>query len=321
MGKKFNKIRILLRILLKTAEILGGFISPFFINHQKVKRLKNINYKESDEKALLDLYLPIHQTSNPMPLLLFIHGGGFSFFSKDSHAAVASKLAEKGCVVFSINYRLAPQFPFPAGLSDSLFAYDYLLKNAEKYNGDLNKITVIGESAGGNFSLSLCLYLYGIADFKTSEPLPELKNIEKNLKPKHAIIHCGHLEVSSTERYFKSEFSYLTQQRVQQVFEEYLPDYKKENEKEFELANPLTTLEKLDFKNNENLFNDFPKVFIPVGSKDPVKGDSYRLENVLKKLNISHLLKTYEGETHAFYALVMREKAKECIEDIFHFIG
>lgn len=94
--------------------------------------------------------------------LLYIHGGAYFWGSINSHRYVIWRLARKmGGRAFSINYRLAPQYPFPCGLADALAAYVYLIRpppGAKHRPVDPAKITLSGDSAGGGLVLALlCL--------------------------------------------------------------------------------------------------------------------------------------------------------------------
>jgi len=97
-----------------------------------------------------------------MRCLLYIHGGAYFWGSTNSHRYVIWRLARKmGGRAFSINYRLAPQYPFPCGLADALAAYIYLIRpppGAKHRPVDPAKITLSGDSAGGGLVLALlCL--------------------------------------------------------------------------------------------------------------------------------------------------------------------
>ncbi|GAA5832209.1 hypothetical protein JCM11251_004280 [Rhodosporidiobolus azoricus] len=97
-----------------------------------------------------------------MPVILAIHGGGYFFGSINTHRYVYWRLARKtGGRVFAVEYRLAPQYPFPCGLHDCLSAYLYLIRpppGAKHRAVDPAKITLCGDSAGGGMSLALlCL--------------------------------------------------------------------------------------------------------------------------------------------------------------------
>src|SRR5215472_5274359 len=94
--------------------------------------------------------------ANARRAILYIHGGGFVGGSPSNPRALTWRLAVRpGCTVFAIDYRLAPENPFPAGLNDCVTAYRELLKSGYEPHG----LAVGGDSAGGNLSLALALNL------------------------------------------------------------------------------------------------------------------------------------------------------------------
>ncbi len=99
------------------------------------------------ERNKLDLYLPAG-ADHPLPVVVWIHGGGWRAGSKDRCPAVG--LLRKGFAVASVNYRLSQHAPFPAQIEDCKAAIRWLRANAKKYNLDPNHIGVWGGSAGGH---------------------------------------------------------------------------------------------------------------------------------------------------------------------------
>ncbi len=90
------------------------------------------------------------------PLLIFIHGGGWMFGDLDSHDAACRHLVvSAGCAVAAIDYRLAPEHPFPAALDDCQAAVEWLLNQTAKLGFDADRIAVGGESAGANLAAVL----------------------------------------------------------------------------------------------------------------------------------------------------------------------
>ena len=94
-------------------------------------------------------------------LIIHIHGGGWVAMSSSSHESYLRKWTnETDCPIISIDYRLAPEFPYPCALDDVWQAYNWIIKNAsEEFNINLNKIILVGDSAGGNLALGLVLLL------------------------------------------------------------------------------------------------------------------------------------------------------------------
>jgi acetyl esterase len=91
------------------------------------------------------------------PLLVFLHGGGWVVGSLDSHDNTCRFLAEtSGARVLSVDYRLAPEHPFPAGALDALAAFDYAVAHAEEFGADPGLVAIGGDSAGGNLAAVVC---------------------------------------------------------------------------------------------------------------------------------------------------------------------
>ncbi|MCA8930007.1 MAG: alpha/beta hydrolase, partial [Alphaproteobacteria bacterium] len=99
----------------------------------------------------LRIYTPKGQ--GPFPLMVFFHGSGFVLCTLDTHDGMCRHLADGiGCVVVSVDYRLAPEHKFPAGPDDCLAATRWAAANAAALNVDAGRIMVAGDSAGGNMA-------------------------------------------------------------------------------------------------------------------------------------------------------------------------
>jgi acetyl esterase len=94
----------------------------------------------------------------PGPLALFFHGGGMVRGDLDSHDAVCRFLAEEaGVRVLSVDYRLAPEDPFPAAVDDAWAAYEWVSEHAAEYGADPARLAVAGDSAGAYFAAATAI--------------------------------------------------------------------------------------------------------------------------------------------------------------------
>ena len=109
---------------------------------------------EDGQNLLLDIYRP--PTTGLHPALVMIHGGGWAAGDKSGDKDIATNLAGRvGFVCFSINYRLAPKYPYPAAVLDSARAVRWVRAHAADYGVDPNRVAAWGGSAGGHLVLML----------------------------------------------------------------------------------------------------------------------------------------------------------------------
>ena len=97
---------------------------------------------------------------NPDVRLLYLHGGGFVSGSSEFYLALAGRIAAAArCVVLLPDYRLAPEYPFPAGLEDCIHAYEWLRASGPNGPGRARATFIAGDSAGGGLTLATLLAL------------------------------------------------------------------------------------------------------------------------------------------------------------------
>ncbi len=95
--------------------------------------------------------------ARPFPVILYLHGGGWCFGSPSSFRKVGMTFAANGVLAVMLDYRLAPEHPFPAALDDIRQAVDWIRRQVARYGGDGSSIAVGGDSAGGNLALAAAL--------------------------------------------------------------------------------------------------------------------------------------------------------------------
>jgi acetyl esterase len=99
-------------------------------------------------------YRPSRSQSSPAPLLVYLHGGGFALGNLDTHDHLCRSLCQgAGVHVLSVEYRKAPEFPYPAPTTDALAAFRYAQEHASALGADPTRVAVGGDSAGANLAI------------------------------------------------------------------------------------------------------------------------------------------------------------------------
>jgi acetyl esterase len=115
------------------------------------------------------VYKPATAGSEPLPMIMWIHGGGWVLFDIDTYDASCRGLCDKtGAIVVSPDYRRAPEAVFPASHDDVLAAYRWTVAHAAALGGDPSRVGIGGESAGGNMAPATVLQLA-----RAGEPVPD----------------------------------------------------------------------------------------------------------------------------------------------------
>lgn len=129
-------------------------VNPFRMRDVSVRVDKNVAYApEHGKRGLLDVYRPAEGDVTGRPVLLQVHGGGWTIGNKDQQGLpLMHHLAAKGWVCVAINYRLAPRDPFPAQIVDVKRAIAWVREHIEEYGGDADYIAITGGSAGGHLT-------------------------------------------------------------------------------------------------------------------------------------------------------------------------
>gem|GEM_PF-405204 len=283
-------------------------------SRRDIQILKNVPYLGTGERAhVLDVVRPRHADHRAgLPVVMYVHGGGFETCSKETHWTMASEFARAGYVVFNINYRLAPEHPFPAGLEDVCSAYLWVLDNAERFGGDKQRVVLAGESAGGNLVTSLAL----AACSERPEPWARAVFRRRHV-PMAVIAACGFFEVSNASRFreLAQQSWFVTKQAIEQIARSYLPK-PAHYEGEHDLANPLRLLE-----SSEEFTRSLPPFLVTCGTDDPLLHDSERLERALRARGVTLRAHYYPGEIHAFHAMWWRASSKALWEDTRRFLA
>ena len=123
-----------------------------------VAAIEDISVPGPAGEMIVRLYHPENASGDALPLLVFFHGGGHVIGSLESHDELARVLcAGAGCLVASVDYRLAPEHKFPAAIDDAFAATQWLAANAAAIGADINAVAIGGDSAGANVAAVVAL--------------------------------------------------------------------------------------------------------------------------------------------------------------------
>ena len=116
--------------------------------------VEDMEYVGSDGASLAaDVYRPKDTSAGPLPIAVFVHGGGLFVGSRKANRSYAELLAQRGYVVYLPEYRLISEANALGEIADVCAGLSYLKEHAAEFGGDLSRVYIIGESAGGFLSL------------------------------------------------------------------------------------------------------------------------------------------------------------------------
>jgi acetyl esterase len=294
------------------ASRLGKLLPDANPERHGVEVLRDLPYVDGAHRLQhLDIYRPLdppealRDAHGRLPIVLYVHGGGFRMLSKDSHWLPALIYARRGYVVFNISYRLAPEHPFPAALDDTIAALEFVARHAERFGGDLQRLALAGESAGANLVTSAAVCLH----WRRSEPYAR-RAWDLGVLPKAVLPAMGLLQVSEPERFRrKKRLPALLHDRIDEVTEAYLPD-----RLPHDLADPLLPLERRGRPDRA-----LPAFHACCGTADPLIDDTRRLQRALSVRGVPHTVSYWPGGIHAFHMFVFRSQARELWREMLTF--
>jgi acetyl esterase len=275
--------------------------------------LREIRFARDHPAQVLDVWRTRDGDESARPGLVYYHGGGFQRLSKQTHWHIAERFARAGFVVFNCNYGLAPRHAHPVAARDALGAYGFVVQQASNYGVDPTRLVVAGESAGANLALGVAI----ACSERLSEPAAQRVH-ELGKLPRAALLYSGLLQASELARFFSGKRSMrAVRARVHSISFEYArrsphvapldpPD---------PLLDPLLYLEK-----NPDRAKDLPAIFASVGTRDPIRADTLRLERVLRARAKTHRVDIYRGEPHAFESLPVRRASAQVFADTLTFL-
>lgn len=267
-------------------------------HHMKIVR--DVAYgPRRDHFHRLDVYVP-ERLPRPLPVVMYVHGGGFAMLSKETHRVMAMAIARAGYLVFNINYRQGPRHRYPAPLEDAARALLWVRERCADWGGDPARIAIAGESAGGNLVTALAV----ASSWRRPEPFA--RDLFDAAIPLRAVIATyGFLDLGHTYEYLKHpRMGRWTKALLLDAARSYLGFDLRAAVDSCPLASPLRIIEA------GAPDRPLPPFFASVGTRDPLLRCSKRLKTALDGLGTPCELHISPGEIHGYDALVWRPPAR-----------
>ncbi|HEY5825832.1 MAG TPA: alpha/beta hydrolase [Cyclobacteriaceae bacterium] len=262
--KGFNKLH-----LLPPAQT-RAFMKQVPKNPNPTPVAKVIDMVIPDADIPVRIYTP--EGTGPFPMISYFHGGGFVLMSIDTHDEISRQLSKKtGAIVMSVEYRLAPEHPFPAGPQDSLIATQWMIQNAQQFNGITSKVAVAGDSAGGYMALYVAQKL-AAEGIKLSAQVVVYPVID----------HYTNLHASWEEN--KTGYI-LTAEMMRWFWDNFISDKSK--------FNKVSLLGSTDF-------SGLPPALIMTANYDPLRDEGKAYADKLMAAKVEAVYKNYEN-VHGFF--------------------
>lgn len=220
------------------------------------------------------LYRPINTINQAnLPVVLFLHGGGFVSGDFDTHDVLVRAIANGiNAIVLAVEYRLAPESQAPVGIEDSYAALQWLYNNPTTHGGDIQRIGISGDSAGGN----IATVVSALARDRNGPPI-----LAQWLM--YPVVNFD-LTTNSFKQYGATNFPTITTMNF--IAECYIPA---NLGAEHPLISPI---------NGE--LSRLPPALISIGNRDPLLDGCTAYGAALKKANVTTIVRTYDGAVHAF---------------------
>jgi acetyl esterase len=210
-------------------------------------------------------------------VLVYFHGGGWVLGSLEGSDHVSRELANTaGCLVVSVDYRLAPEHKFPAGLRDCEAAFEWAVANATSFGGDPARLAVGGDSAGGNLSTAVCL---SARTRGRRAPIFQLLI--------YPVIDHDFDRASYHEN---AEGYMLTTDSMRWFWEQYVNSAA---EMDDPLASPILAAD----------LSGLPPALIITAEFDPLRDEGEAYADRLRQAGVPVVLSRYDGMIHGFFAM------------------
>lgn len=256
---------------------------------ESVAMIEELHISKEIHQIPIRIYRPKGKEIQQSSAIIYIHGGWFIAGGYETHDAVVRKLANKtGSVVIFIDYRIAPEHPFPAGLNDCIDGVKWVFDNAESLGIDPDKVGIIGDSAGGALSTAVSTQL------------------GKQLKFQVLIYPAVDNQLNSKTWETYENGPVLNKQGGIEAWAGYLPEEEKGNP----LAIPVLIKD----------FKETPPTLIILAEHDPLLDDGKQLSENMKNAGVELKTSLYKDMVHGFMHMgELLEEVQSAVDEIASF--
>ena len=236
----------------------------------------DITYPAAEGDQPARIYTPTDAGEGPFPLIVYVHGGGWVIADIDTYDASAAALADKlDAVVISLEYRHAPEAPFPAAHEDVLAGYSWAVENAGQYNADADRLALVGESVGGNMVVATAI---AARDRQLTQPDHVV-----------SVYPVAQTDLDTESYQENADAIPLNRAMMEWFFDNTVTD-------ESQLSDPRISLVDADLA-------DLPPITIVNASIDPLRSDGTMLADAIEAAGSSVEQRTFDGVTHEFFGM------------------
>lgn len=239
---------------------------------------------EEEQWHLADIYRP-EGVEGVLPVIVSVHGGGWFYGDKKLYSLYTKHLAAKGFAVVNFNYRLAPEYKYPSGFSDICRMMAFLAENAEKYGIDMERLYMVGDSAGAQLVSQYSVYA---TNENYRALFPSLEGVAAPVPAKIAL-NCG---------------VYVIGEGTDPCAQWYLPEVLSDNE-QHSVTDILSCMTE-----------DFPETFLMLSVNDGLKGCTDIMRKRLEELSVPHIYREYgqsdPADGHVFHVNIISPEAVKC---------
>jgi len=227
--------------------------------------------------------------NGPFPVLVYFHGGGWVICNLDTHDRACRLLtAAIGCVVVSVDYRLAPEHPFPAAAEDCYAAAKYVAAHAAEFGGDPARVAIGGDSAGGNLTAV-------VAQMARNKGGPKLVH--------QLLIYPVTDAAMETPSYRENAEGYfLTTEMMAWFWQHYVPS---KADRSSPYASPLRASD----------LTGLPPATVLTAEFDPLRDEGEAYAARLHDAKVPVTAVRYDGMIHGFFGNPLFDDARRALED------